>query len=170
MALAFSDAARSQIDALLKRYPTKMAACLPVLWIAQREFGHISPEVAELVAATLDLPPAHVHGVATFYTMYHKEPPPRFHVQVCTNVSCMLRGAYEVLARFEQVLGCKVGERTADGRFGLDEVECLAACGTAPCVQINERYYEPVLPDDVARLVASLQGEAQDRASGGGEA
>lgn len=166
MALAFSDAARAQIDALLKRYPTKMAACLPALWIAQREFGHISPEAADLVAETLDLPPAHVHGVVTFYTMYYKEPPPRFHVQVCTNVSCMLRGAYDVLARFEEVLGCKAGGRTADGRFGLDEVECLAACGTAPCVQINERYHEPVLPDDVEGIVRSLEAGA----SGGGDA
>lgn len=160
MALNFNDASNARIKKLLSRYPNKMAATLPVLWIAQEQFGYVSEEAMDLVAETLDLPKSHVYGVATFYTMYYKDPVGKHHVQVCTNVSCMLRGAYQVLERFEKELGVKAGETSADGNWTLSEVECLAACGTAPCVQVNKNYYEPVLPDDVPALIAKLRSGA----------
>jgi NADH-quinone oxidoreductase E subunit len=161
MALTFSERSNKQIQAVLAKYPNKMAATLPVLWITQEQFGHISAEAVELVARTLDVPPTQLHGVLTFYTMYNRKPVGRLHIQVCTNVSCMLRGAYEVLRAFEDKCGIKVGETTED--FTLQEVECLAACGTAPCVQINDRYYEPVVPAEVGELVDRVLGEARSK-------
>jgi NADH-quinone oxidoreductase E subunit len=167
MAVQFSPASRQQIDELLPRYPTRMAACLPVLWIAQDQFGWISQEVMDLVAETLDLPLSHVYGVVTFYTMFNQQPRGTFHVQVCTNVACMLLDAYEVLRRFERELGVRCGETTPDKLFTLSEVECLAACGSGPCVQINDEYREPVRPEDVAELVAQLRRGAAQAAAGG---
>ena len=93
MSLSFSRETKQKIDALLEKYPTRIAGTLPVLYLAQEEFGHITPEVTELVAATLDVAPSHVHGVATFYTMFNKKPVGRLHIQVCTNGACMICGA-----------------------------------------------------------------------------
>lgn len=160
MALSFSPQAQERIARLLPQYPTRMAACLPVLWVAQEEFGWLSAEAMRLVAATLELPESHVYSVVTFYTMYNRHPVGTYHIQVCTNVACMLRDAYQVLSRFERALELKVGETTPDGTFTLSEVECLAACGTAPCVQINDRYHEPLRPEEVEGLVARLRLEA----------
>ena len=158
MSLQFSSSALKQIEEIKARYPTNMAACLPVLWLAQETFGGwLSVEVQDLVAKTLDLPPSHVHGVVTFYTMFNRQPVGHFHIQVCTNTSCQLCGGFETLGAFEQTLGIRCGETTPDGLFTLTEVECLAACGTAPAVQINDRYFEPVTADDVPGLVAALK-------------
>jgi NADH-quinone oxidoreductase E subunit len=159
MPVTFSDKTKQKIEDLLKKYPTRQAVTLPALWLAQEEFGHISPEVSELVAATLGVAPSHVHGVATFYTMYNKKPVGRLHIQVCTNVACMICGAYDLLSAFEQRCGIKAGQTNED--FTLQEVECLAACGTAPAVQINDKYYEPVYPKDVPALVDRLLAEAK---------
>lgn len=160
MSLSFSSESQQRINKILGRYPNKMAACLPVLYVAQEEFGHVSPEAMELVAETLELAPSHVYGVATFYTMYNKEAVGRYHIQACTNVSCMLCGAYDVLGRLEQKLGIKAGETTKDGLFTLTEVECLAYCGTAPAVQVNEEIHELVSPDKVDELIDTLKAEA----------
>lgn len=157
MSLAFSPEARQQITKITGRYPNSMAACLPVLYVAQGQFGTLTPEVLGLVAQTLDLPPAHVYGVATFYTMFNKEPVGRYHVQACTNVSCMLCGGYDVLGRLERKLGIKRGQTTSDGLFTLSEVECLAHCGTAPAVQVNETIHELVSPDKVEELIDQLR-------------
>lgn len=165
MALAFNESSKARIQHILGRYPNKVAATLPVLWVAQEEFGFISNEAIELVAKTLEVPTSHVYGVVTFYTMYHRHPVGKYHIQVCTNVSCMLRGAYEVLDRFQKELELKSGTTSEDGNWTLSEVECLAACGTAPCVQINKDYYEPVAPDDVPTLIASLRGSLKETAT-----
>ena len=157
MALDFSASAREKLRAVAARYPNKMAACLPALHMAQQEFGITSPETCEVVARELDLPAAHVWGVATFYTMYNKTAVGKYHVQVCTNIGCMLRGGYDVLRRLEQVLGVRAGETTADGKFTLSEVECLAACGSAVCVQVNEEYSEGMDPAKAERLVEELR-------------
>src|SRR5690349_15368286 len=117
MALRFSDNARRRIAETRSRYPTAQAALLPALHVAQEEFGDVRDEVAQLVADELGLPYAHVHGVVTFYTMYHRHKPGRNILMVCTNISCMLRGAYDILAHIERRLGCKAGETSADGRF-----------------------------------------------------
>lgn len=160
MSPKFSLDSERQIAELLPKYPTRMAACLPVLWIAQEQFGWISEEVIGLVAERLGLERSHVYGVVSFYTMYNRQPRGRYHVQVCTNIACMLRDAYEVLRRFEQELGIKRGESTEDGLFTLEEVECLAACGTAPCVRVNDDYHEPVRPEDVNDLLEKLRRAA----------
>ena len=160
MALAFSTEAEKEIAALLPKYPTKMAACLPLLWIAQEDFGWISEDAMRLVAERLELPLTHVYGVATFYTMYNKKPVGRYHVQVCTNIACMLMGGYDVIAAFEQTLGIKRGQTTEDGLFTLSEVECLAACGGGPCVQVNKDYHEKMGVDAVPAFVKELRAKA----------
>lgn len=155
----FSDAATREIDAILEKYPTRRAAILPVLWVAQREHGWLSTDVQAAVAARLDLPLSWVTGVATFYTMYYKKPVGRWHVQVCTNVSCMLRGSDEIVRCLEERLGIQLGETTADGKFTLDEVECLASCGTAPMLQANDLYFENLDREATLALVDRLANE-----------
>ena len=157
MALELSPSAREKLRAIVGRYPDKMAACLPALHLAQQEFGTTSAEVCDAVARELGLPPAHVWGVATFYTMYNKQPVGKYHVQVCTNVSCMLLGGYGVLRHLERVLGVRAGQTTADGKFTLAEVECLAACGTAVCIQVNEEYSEGMDAAKAERLIEELR-------------
>lgn len=140
MALAFSAQATKKITETLSRYPDAQAACLPVLHVAQDEFGHLSDEALHLVAETLRLPDAHVFGVVTFYTMFHRGAVGRNVLRVCTNVSCMLGGGYEVLHRVADALGVKPGETSADG-ITLIEEECLAACADAPMAICGQRYF-----------------------------
>ena len=141
MALALSESAAQRIAQVRTRYPDAQAACLPALHIAQREFGHLSDEAVELIANTLGLPIAHVYGVVTFYTMFHRHPVGENVLMVCTNVSCMLRGSDRVMERIEAKLGIKPGETTADGKFTLVEEECLAACANAPMAICGKRYF-----------------------------
>jgi NADH-quinone oxidoreductase E subunit len=157
MALAFSDNAKRRIAETCARYPNQQAALLPVLHIAQEEFGDVRDEVANLVAETLGLPYAHVHGVVTFYTMYHRHKAGRKVLMVCTNVSCMLRGAYDVLAHLEQRLGIKAGETTADGALTLVEEECLAACANAPMMICGDDYHLDLDVSKVDRILDSLR-------------
>ncbi len=123
------------------------------------------------MAELLELAPAYVRGVATFYTMYNKQPVGRHLIQVCTNISCNLCGADEVLAAFLEHTGTELGETSADGDFTVLEVECLAACGFPTCVQINSRYFENVTPDDVPGILRHLreEGVAPPVASAGGD-
>jgi NADH-quinone oxidoreductase E subunit len=152
---AFSEAALAEYRAVLLRYPERRAALMPTLWLAQREFGWLSAAVLEYVAALMELPLAWVTSTASFYTMYWKEPKGRWHLQVCRNLSCALRGAGEIQRAIERRLGIRDGERTPDGRFSLEEVECLASCGTAPCLQVNNSEYHESL--DVPRTLALLE-------------
>lgn len=145
---------------ILQRYPNQRAALLPVLNMAQELRGHVSPETMDEVAGMLGLSRAYVRGVATFYTMYNKRPVGRFLVQVCTNISCNLCGAEEVLAAFLRHAGTELGETSADGNFTVLEAECLAACGFPTCVQINSRYYEDVKAEDVPAILERLKTEA----------
>jgi NADH-quinone oxidoreductase E subunit len=161
MTVAFSAESQARIEKIVTRYPDKMAACLPVLYVAQEEFGYLPAEVMELVAQTLELPASHVYGVATFYTMFNNEKVGTYHLQVCTNVSCMICGGYDVLGRLEKKLGIKAGETTKDGLFTLTEVECLAYCGSAPVVQVNDEIHELLSPDKVEQLVDELRAKAR---------
>ena len=156
MAVLFSDNAKRRIAETCARYPTMQAALLPVLHIAQEEFGDVRDEVAQLVAETLGLPYAHVHGVVTFYTMYHRHKTGKNVLLVCTNVSCMLRGAYDVLGHIEKRLGVKPGQTTADGKFTLHEEECLAACANAPMMICGERYFLDLDASKVDRILDEL--------------
>lgn len=159
MPVRFSPATSRQFEEVLTRYPTKRAAILPTLWLAQGEFGYLSSEAVEYVAGLLDLSPATVQGVVTFYTMFATRPMGRFHVQVCTNLSCTLVGARTLVGRLEDKLGVKVGETTEDRAFSLSEVECLGSCGTAPVVQVNEDYHERQTPDSVVHLIDRLAAQ-----------
>lgn len=145
-----------KIEQIKARYPEAKAAIMPVLWMAQAKWGWLSDDVMRTVAATLQLPLAHVKGVATFYTMYFKKPMGKHHVQVCTNVSCMLRGGDALFDKVKTKYGIGHNECTADGRISLEEVECMGACGGAPMIAINEDYYENVSFEQVERLIESL--------------
>ncbi len=151
----FSDAALAEYQEILGRYPTRRAALMPTLWLAQREFGWLSEPVQAYVAELMELPLAWVTSVASFYTMYWKRRPGRWHLQICRNLPCALRGADELRRAIRERLGIGDGEVTPDGRFSLEEVECLASCGTAPVVQVNNGPYFENL--DVAGLLALLE-------------
>jgi len=163
MALEFSVQARQQIERLVTRYPTKQAALLPVLHVAQDEFGHLPDDALELVAKTLDLPPAHVFGVITFYTMFHRARTGANHLMVCTNVSCMLRGGDEILHHVGRKLGIKPGETTPDGAFTLIEEECLAACANAPMMVCGSEYFLDLTPAKVDVILDDLRKRYNER-------
>jgi NADH:ubiquinone oxidoreductase subunit E len=155
MSLEFSPQAKQKLSALRERYPTAQPVVLAALHLAQKEHGDLRDDVLRLVSATLDLPYAHVYGVATFYTMYRRAPGGVNTLRVCTNISCMLRGAYDVLRAFEKELGLKTGQSSAD--FNLVEEECIAACANAPAVLCGTRYFLDVTPDQVRGIVADLK-------------
>jgi len=152
----FSSEAKKKFEAILPNYPNKEAALLPTLHLAQEEFGWISPEVMIYVGELLDLEPAKVFGVVTFYTMYNQKKVGKYHVQVCTNISCMLRRAYDLYDRCLEKLDVQPGGTTDDGKFTVMEVECLGSCGTAPVVQINNDYHENLSLEAFEKLLDSL--------------
>ncbi len=157
MGLEFSAETMKKFEATVARYPNKEAAMLPVLYLAQQEFGHIGPEAIEYVAKLMDQAPARVLGVVSFYTMYNMKPIGRHHIQICRTLPCALGGAEKVTAFIKQKLGIKPGETTADGRFTLSEVECLASCGTAPMMQINDDYYENLNEAKINEILDSMK-------------
>jgi NADH-quinone oxidoreductase E subunit len=145
------------IEKIKPRYPTNQALLLPALHLAQEENGWISDEIMDEVAAAIDIPPPVVREVITFYTMYNLKPVGKFHLQFCTNISCALMGAEELLEHCEKKLGIDCGETTRDNRFTISEVECLGACGTAPCVQINDDYHENLNRERLEGILAELK-------------
>ena len=157
MSVAFAPAALAEFQAILGRYPTKRASTLPTLHLAQKEFGWISPEVMTYVAGLLELEPIKVYEVVTFYTMFHQKPPGKYLIEACATLPCALNGAGALLGHMEAKLGIHAGETTKDGRFTLKKVECLAACGSAPCLQVNGDYHESVTPERFDRMVGELR-------------
>ena len=157
--LRFSEAAAARVEWLRTRYPKdhQRALILPVLSMAQREFGWVSEQVIHYVAAQIPVPPMWVEQVATFYTMYNKQPIGRWHLQVCQNISCALMGAEIVIEHIEKALDISCGETTADGEFTLIGAECLGSCGTAPMMQVNDHYHESLSLQDVDDLLGKLR-------------
>lgn len=154
----FVGALREELDALLGRYPNKMAALLPTLWIVQRERGWVSEESMVEVSGLLELTPAYVKGVVTFYTMYHQHPVGRHFIQVCTTSPCAACGAEKVVEALLVQTGCgDLGETSPDGRFTVIEVECLGACGFATPVMVNEEFIESVTPEKVPQLLSQFK-------------
>ena len=154
----FTAAARAELDALLTRYPTKMAVLLPALWIVQRERGWVSEGAMTEVAQVLELTPAYVKGVVTFYTMYHQHPVGRYFVQVCTTSPCGACGAEDVVRAFLEHTGTReLGVTSPDGKFTVIEVECLGACGFAIPVMVNDEFHESVTPDRVPDILSKLE-------------
>ena len=155
-AVEFPPDVKARFDAILTRYPNQQAALLPTLHLAQETWGWLSPEVIVYVARTLDLTPSYVLGVISFYNMYNLQPRGKYFVQVCTNLSCMLRGAYDIYGHLCQKLDAKPGKNTDDNRFTVIEVECLGSCGTAPVVQVNNDYHEEMSVEKVDALLEKL--------------
>lgn len=147
----------NKATALFSRYPEKKAALLPILWIAQEQEGWISKEMMEYIGELVGVPAAHVLGVVTFYTMFNDKKLGRHHIEVCTNVSCQLRGSDKIVAAVERACGTKLGSSSADGKFTVSEVECMGACGGAPMLAIGEEYHEHLTPEKAEQIIASLK-------------
>lgn len=147
---------------IISRYPRPKSALIPVLHIAQEQDGHVTSEAMEHIAELIGLTPAEVYGTATFYEMFKFEPVGRYCINVCTNISCQLLGAWELLEHVERTLGVKSGSTTDDGMFTVEDVECIAACTEAPALQVNYRYRYRVANDDVDALVADLRSGRLD--------
>jgi NADH-quinone oxidoreductase E subunit len=147
---------------LVALYPQKRSALIPLLHLLQEQDGYLSPDGIEHLAELVELTPAEVRGTASFYDMFHLEPVGRYVVGVCTNIACMLDGAYELLEHIEETLGTHPGGTSADGMFTLEDAECLALCGNAPCVTVNWRYFGNVTPESFDQLVEDLRAGRLD--------
>jgi NADH:ubiquinone oxidoreductase subunit E len=146
---------RVELDALLTHYPTKMAALLPALWMVQEDRGYVSEAAMAEVATVLDLTPAYVKGVVTFYTMYHQHPVGRYFVQVCTTSPCNVCGAEDVVrALLKHTRAGELGATSLDGKYTVIEAECLGACGFATPVMVNDEVIESVSASDVPSILA----------------
>jgi len=157
MARVLSKQTIDSIQALKKRYPTSLAATLPALHLAQKQVGHL-PDDAQLdVAETLDVPPARVREVATFYTMFETDPVGRHVVKICRNISCELRGAKRIMERAKELLGVDFGETTKDGRITLQHDECLASCGTGPCLWVDDSIVENLTEEKLEAFLGGLK-------------
>jgi NADH-quinone oxidoreductase subunit E len=153
MSFALSPERDREFYEILGRYPNPQAACIPVLHLCQEQAGYISDEIIEFVSAKLDLSPAHVKGVVTFYSLFNTEEVGKHQVWVCRTLSCALRGAESILHHCEKKLGVHAGETTSDGKVTLRTAECLASCGTAPMIQVDKTYYENLTTAEVDRIL-----------------
>jgi NADH-quinone oxidoreductase subunit E len=151
-----SENVKAEIKQFKGKYPDPKSALLTALHVAQREHGWLSPEVMRDVAEVMDLPPTEVASVASFYTMFNRQPVGENLIQVCTNISCSLLGAEHIVEYIKSKLGIDVGETTPDNKFTLVTVECLGSCGTAPMMQINDTYYENLTEEKIDQIFAKL--------------
>lgn len=161
--IQFSEEARKRYETILSHYTQKRAALIPVLALAQREFGWISDEVADYVGGLMDYPPSDVLSVASFYTMLHKKPVGKHHLDVCRTVSCWLMGTYPCVDKLKEILGVQAEEITEDGMFSWNFTECLGSCGTAPAMQVGDRYFENLKPEKMAEIIEQLRNEAESK-------
>jgi NADH-quinone oxidoreductase subunit E len=157
MGFKFTPENVERINKEIAKYPVKKPAVMAALYIAQEQNGYISNEVIKEVASLLEMTSEEVFGVVTFYTMYFQKPMGKNHIQVCTNVSCMLRGGYEIWNQVKEKLGVDNMGVTSDGNFSIEEVECMGSCGTAPMLAVNEDYYENLTKEKVEELINSLK-------------
>jgi NADH-quinone oxidoreductase subunit E len=158
--IQFSEEAMREYQKILSRYPEKRAAVIPVLTLAQQEFGWISDEVAEYVGGLMGYPPADMKSVSSFYVLLRQKPVGKYHLEICRNVSCWLRGATQCMAEARRVLGVEAQEITPDGLFSWDFTECLASCGTAVAMQVGDRYFEDLTPEKMNAVIEQLRKEA----------
>ena len=152
-----SDTACQKIQDLMGKYPRKRSALIPSLQLVQKEAGYLSSETICEIARLFDLAPNEVNEVVSFYTMFYKRPVGKYVIQVCTNISCMLCSAEEIVAHLTRRLGIKMGDTSEDKKYTLLEVECLGSCGTSPVIQINEDYYEELTPEKLDKILDGLQ-------------
>jgi len=166
----FSPKLSARLDALVERYPVRRSALIPMLLYAQDEIGYLSDAVIAEVADRIGITELDVRNVATYYSMLRFKPAGKFNIQVCTNISCMLRGANEVYERFQDELGIGHKGVTPDGVFSLEEVECIGACSWAPAIQVNYDFVDEVQPESVSTIVAGYRGRADGAGNKSGEA
>jgi NADH-quinone oxidoreductase subunit E len=152
-----SEQARAQIRVLGAKYPNSRSAILPALHVVQTELGYITAEGMEAVADTLGILRSDVEQVVTFYIMYRKEPTGRFLVKVCDSISCYLRGSDDLLLQAKKTLGVNLNQPTPDGKIAVQRIECLAACGAAPCIQVNDEYLYNVSVEQFEQVLEQLR-------------
>jgi NADH-quinone oxidoreductase subunit E len=158
---ALSDHLLDEIRELPAKYPQPRSAVMPALDLAQEEVGHLTPEAMSEVAAALKLDPGYVEGVATFYTLFHLQPVGRHRLYVCTNLSCTLRGANDIVQHVKGAIGVhEAGELSKDGLFSYEEVECLGACEYAPVMRLDHRYEKDLTPQKIDALIAERRSPA----------
>ncbi len=153
----FTEENLKKVEEIKKRYPTTKAALLPVLWLAQEQFGWISEETMRYVGELLNLSYGHVQGVVTFYSMFNSQPVGKYHLQVCTNITCQLLGAEKIVDDLSQKCRAQLGKTSEDKKYTLTEVECLGSCGTAPMMQVNDDYYENLTKEKIDQILTRLK-------------
>jgi len=159
----FTEEMLKEAENIIAQYPQRKAAIMPLLWLVQERFGYIPNEAIVEVAELTGTTPIHVEAVVKFYEMFHEHPVGKYQLMLCTNVSCLLRGADKTLQKLKEILGINVGETTPDGLFTLEEVECLAACDKAPVLLVNAvELFENVTPEKVEQIVTELRKRASD--------
>ena len=158
---AFNEETERKFQETLGKYPTKMAVLLPALWLAQEQNGYLTDAILEYVAERLELSPVHVYAVVEFYTMYHRTPPGRYHIQLCRTLSCTLCRMEGIERHLAAKHGLHPGEKTDDGMFSLELVECLGSCGTAPVMRVNDVYCENLTLEKVDKIIESCKAGTQ---------
>ena len=158
----FSPKLAARLDALVQRYPLKRSALIPMLLYAQDEIGYLSDAVIDEVAARIGITPLEVRNVATYYSMLRFKPAGKYNLQVCTNISCMLRGGYDIFDHIQERLGIGHKGVTADGVFSLEEVECIGVCCWAPAMQVNYDFHDELTADSVDQILANYRAKAGD--------
>ncbi|MGA8670003.1 MAG: NAD(P)H-dependent oxidoreductase subunit E [Terracidiphilus sp.] len=161
----FSPQLSARFDALVNKYPVKRSALVPMLLYAQDEVGYLSDAVISEIAERICITELDVRNVATYYSMLRFKPVGKYNVQVCTNISCMLRGAYDLFDRFQEELGIGHKGITKDGLFSLEEVECIGACCWAPAIQVNYAFHDDLSPEQVPGLLANYRAKTEGTGS-----
>ncbi len=156
-----SEQTLEKIEKTIAKFPKKRSAMLPILHLIQEEKGYLDPEAEEWVAAKLEVTPIQVREVVTFYPMYRQKPIGKVHVKVCRTLSCALVGAYKVCEKLEEELKCKRGETSADGKYTIEFVECIADCGKGPVVQVDDKMYELIKPEKAGELAEEIKRMAE---------
>lgn len=160
--MSLSKNAKERIENLIGLYPKKKSAVMPALYIAQEEKGYLTDEAITWVSEVIGESPAHVRGVATFYTMYYKAPVGQYHIQVCRTLSCMICGARKITKAIKERLEIAAGEISEDGLWSFEEVECLGSCGSAPMVQINDVFFENLTEKKLNSIMDTIEKEKPD--------
>ena len=161
----FSPQLAARFDALVEKYPVRRSALVPMLLYAQDEIGYLSDAVIAEIADRIGITQLDVRNVATYYSMLRFKPAGKYNVQVCTNISCMLRGAYDLYERFQDELGIGHKGVTKDGLFSLEEVECIWACCWAPAIQVNYDFHDDLTPQHVTGILETYRGRAMAEGS-----
>lgn len=153
------------VTRITEQYPKNRSAIMPALYLAQEKYGKVDGTVYQAIAEILDVPEIYVFEVASFYTMYNRQEVGVYHIQLCTNISCMLLGAYNVLTHMEKRLGIKKGQTTEDGLFTISVVECIGSCDVAPAMMVNDAYYDNLTAKRMDEILDELEVAAKEVAS-----